>query len=412
MKELKTEIDRIMQEEIDSGAAIGTVCMIYKDNEEIYSGSFGRDNLKNDKRLDRNSVFRMFSMTKPITSAATMMMIERGLISPDDGVDKYLPGFKNLKVMNPDGTTRPAENRMTIKNLLDMTSGLEYPNDQTAAGKYLGENLFWPMEQGYPEKMIPTAELMNMVGTMPLICEPGEHWNYGLSADVLGAVIETVSGVSYGEWLEENIFKPLGMKDTGFCVPKEKWNRIVTMHDYDHNLKEWKEWEAPFLGTFDRRYKPAFESGGAGLVSTPDDYRLFALMLANEGTLPAEFSPSSEAVTLMKPETVRYMRTGNLTDRQKETADWYSLQGYNYGNLCRVLEDCDRAGLCGAGLGEFGWDGWAGTYVSIDPENSLIFLYFINVTNGNREWQMKKLKNKLYECLEIGKMHQNQGNLK
>jgi CubicO group peptidase (beta-lactamase class C family) len=397
MTSLKEKIDSIMQEEIDRKDAIGTVCLAFKDNKEIYRGVFGKDNIVDDKPIKDTSIFKMFSMTKPVTGCATMMLIEQGILKETDYVDDYLPGFKNLTVMNEDGTIRPAKERMTIRHLLSMTGGLEYPNDVTKAGKYLGENLFWPMEREYPDKMIPTVELMNKVGEMPLLYEPGEKWNYGLSADVLGAIIEVVTGKPYSEWLSENIFKPLGMKDTGFYVPGDKLDRLVTMHDRNWETKEYKAWDEPFLGTQSRKIKPAFESGGAGLTSTPDDYSKFALTLLNEGTLPAELSPNGEAVTLLKPETVKKLVVPMLNESQRETANWYSLEGYNYGSLMRILVNKEEAGLTKAGLGEFGWDGWAGTYVSIDPVNKFVFMYFINVTNGNREWQMKQLKNAFYE---------------
>ncbi len=399
MKDVKTALDSIMQEEIDRGGAIGTVCIAYKDNKEIYRGVFGKDNMTDVKPIKDSSIFKLFSMTKPITSLATMIMLERGLLKLEDPVEKFLPGFKNQKVLQADGTLRPANNKATIKSLLSMTAGIEYPNDVTKAGLLLGEKLFWPMESKYPYEMIPTVELMNRVGEFPLLYEPDTKWNYSLCADVLGAIIEIVSGVSYGTFLEENIFKPLGMKDTGFYVPEEKYDRLVTMHDYVDG--KYVPWDNPFLGTMSRKYKPLFESGGAGLTATPDDYAKFALTLANEGTLPAEYSPTGKPVTIISKDTAMFMRTAQLNDSQRETANWYSLEGYNYGNLMRVLDDPVKAGLKGPAIGEFGWDGWAGTYVSIDPVNNVVFMYFINVTNGNREWQMKVLKNALYECLGI-----------
>lgn len=399
MKDIKAVLDSIMQEEIDRGSAVGTVCLAYKDNKEIYRGVFGKDNTTDDKPISYSSIFKLFSMTKPITSLATMIMLERGLIKLEDSVENYLPGFKNQMVLQEDGSLRPAVNKATIKNLLSMTAGIEYPNDVTKAGMILGEKLFWPMECKYPGEMIPTVELMNRVGEMPLLYEPDTKWNYSLCADVLGAVIEVVTGMSYGSFLDENIFKPLGMKDTGFYVPEDKYDRLVTMHDYVDG--KYVPWDKPFLGTMSRKYKPLFESGGAGLVATPDDYAKFALALANEGTLPAEFSPTGEPVKIISKETAKYMRTAQLSVSQRKTANWYSLEGYNYGNLMRVLDDPEKAGLKGPAIGEFGWDGWAGTYVSIDPVNKIVFMYFINVTNGNREWQMKVLKNALYDCLEI-----------
>lgn len=403
MKEIKNTLDKIMQEEIDSGRAVGTVCLAYRDNREIYRGSFGFQNAEDKIPMKDTNIFKLFSMTKPVTSLAVMILFERGLLKPEDFVETYLPGFRNMMVLakEEDGTYSqvPAKEKMTIGQLLSMTAGLEYPNDITKAGLILGETLFWPMESRYPDEMIPTVELMNRVGNCPLLYEPGEKWNYSLCADVLGAVVEVVSGMSYGKFLETNIFEPLGMVDTGFYVPEEKYGRLVTMYDFADG--KYTEWDYPFLGTMSRKYKPLFESGGAGLTSTPDDYARFALTLLNDGTLPAEYSGNGQPVRIISPETARYMRRPQLNESQRETANWYSLEGYNYGNLMRILEDPEKAGLRGPAAGEFGWDGWAGTYVSVDPVNRIVFLYFINVTNGNREYQMKVLKNALYDCLDL-----------
>ncbi|MGN0165181.1 MAG: serine hydrolase domain-containing protein [Lachnospiraceae bacterium] len=399
MKDVKETLDKIMQEEIDRGDALGTVCLVFKDNKEIYRGCFGKDNLTDNRPIKDTDIFKMFSMSKPITSLAVMIAMEQGLFTENDFAEDFLPGFKDLTVLQPDGSTVPAKNKVTIRHLLSMTAGIEYPNDVTGAGLILGQQLFWPMESKYPDEMIPTVELMNKVGDYPLLYEPGTKWNYSLCADVLGAIIEVTSGMRYSQFLKKYIFEPLGMVDTDFYVPAEKYDRMVTMHDKGEN--GYVPWDYPFLGTMSRKYKPEFESGGAGLVSTPDDYAKFALTLLNKGTLPAEYSKTGEPVRIISKETAKYMRTAQLDESQRETANWYSLEGYNYGNLMRVLDDTEKAALHGPGLGEFGWDGWAGTYVSIDPEKNIVFLYFINVTNGNREYQMKVLKNALYDCLDL-----------
>lgn len=403
MKDLKQTLDKIMQDEIDRGDAIGTVCLAFKDNKEIYRGSFGTDNLTDERPIRDTDIFRLFSMSKPVTSLATMIALEKGLFKTTDYVEEYLPGFKDMKVIkvNADSGNEvvPAGSKITISQLLSMTAGLEYPNDFTPAGLELGKNLFWPMEASYPNGMIPTVELMNRVGDYPLLYEPGTKWNYSLCADVLGAVIEVASGITYGEFLKKNIFDPLGMEDTDFFVPEEKLDRLVTMHDRVDKI--YVPWEQPFLGTMPKKYKPLFESGGAGLVSTPDDYAKFALTLLNEGTLPAEYSKDGKPVKIISNEMVKFMRTPQLNESQRETANWYSLEGYNYGNLMRILDDPEKAGLKGPAVGEFGWDGWAGTYVSIDPVNKIVFMYFVNATNGNREYQMKVLKNALYDCLGL-----------
>lgn len=394
---LSDNLDKILQEEIDINQAVGTYCMAFYDNELVYEGAHGKDNLENDKKLDRKSIFKMFSMTKPITAVAVNILIERGLIKREDQASKYIPEFAASSVIDANGVVSPANNTVTIEHLLTMTSGMEYPNDFTKAGLELGSKLFWPLENGYPDKMIPTLELMKEAAKMPLLYNPGANWNYSLGADVLGAIVEIVSGQRYSDFLKENIFEPLGMVDTDFWVPADKLDRLVTMHDKKDD--KYIPWDYPFLGTFSRKYKPEFESGGAGLVSTPEDYSKFALMLLNEGTLPAKFSKTGKDVKILSAETVRSFTKGALTKEQLSTANWDSMVGYNYNNIMRVLEDPDKAELKGPKVGEFGWDGWAGTYFSVDIESKVAFLYFINVTNGSRDWRMKQLKNQLYKDL-------------
>lgn len=396
---IKDNLDKILQEEIDIEQAIGTYCMAYYDNKLVYEGAHGKDNLVDDKPITRGSIFRMFSMSKPVTSVAVHILMERGLLKREDYADNYIPGFKELSVIDSKGVVSKIDGRITIEHLLTMTAGMEYPNDFTKAGWELGTKLFWPLENGYPDKMIPTVELMNKAAQMPLLYKPGEHWNYSLCADVLGAIVEVVTGEKYSDFLKKNIFEPLGMVDTDFWVPADKLDRLVTMHDRKNDVYE--PWDYPFLGTMPRKYKPEFESGGAGLVSTPADYSKFALMLVNEGTLPAEFSPTGEKVQILKPYTVRSFMKGALNKDQLETANWDSMVGYNYNNIMRVLEDTEKAQVYGPKPGEFGWDGWAGTYFSVDIKSKVTFLYFINVTNGSRDWRMKQLKNQLYKDLNL-----------
>lgn len=428
--ELKKRIDALMQAEIDKNEVVGSELFIFHDFNLIYYGSFGRDSKDNDKKLQKDSIFRMFSMTKPVTSLAVMIAMEQGLFSRESRISEFIPSFKNMRVLaaksdaktvlsalegkeaknatendnNENNETVPAEREITVADCLSMTAGLEYPNDQSKAGLILGEKLYWPLEAGYPENRMSTYELISKTAEYPLCDQPGAHWNYSLCADVLAAVVEKASGMRYSDYLDKYIFKPLGMTDTAFYVPAEKTDRLVTMHDRQGD--DWVKWEGTFLGMEKKCYEdtslnklPEFESGGAGLLSTPIDYTRIVMLLAGKGELPAEYSPTGKAVRLLSEESWKKMTTPALNPEQQSTADWYSLEGYNYGNLMRIMEDPVKAGTPKVPCGEFGWDGWAGTYFSVDPVNNIALMYFINQTNGNREWQIKALKNVLYEEL-------------
>ena len=405
MQNMKNRLDSLMQTEIDNGNAVGTGLFVFKDNKQVYEGFFGSDVVGGNRKPDKKSIFRMFSMTKPVTSLACFIAIEQGLFTIDSPVSEFLPGFKNMKVLT-DGKLVDACREISVKDCLTMSAGLEYPNDMTAAGLELGKNLFWPLEAGYPGKKTGTVELMNETAKYPLLYQPGKHWNYSLCADVIGAVIEVSSGMRYGDFLKKYIFDPLGMKDTGFYVPEEKLDRLVTMHDKVNG--SWVRWEGTFLGMEKKRYedpklqqRPEFESGGAGLVSTPVDYMKFLAVLAGRGVYPGGFSEDGPVndIRFISEDSWRVMTKAMLDRGQLSKCDWYSMKGYNYGCLMRVLEDPEAAETPMIPPGEFGWDGWAGTYFSIDPVNSITTLYFINVTNGNREWQMKALKRVIYEYL-------------
>ena len=390
-------LNEMMQSEIDKGLAKESFLLIYKDNEKIFENGF--TDFKDRPAPNDKTIFKMFSMTKPVTSLAAMICLERGLFKYDDEVGKYIPEYSDMKVLCGEGTV-PAKRKMLVSDLLNMTGGMEYPNDFSEAGKKLLFGLFREVEEGYPEKTVPTLELMSKSAGFPLADQPGETWNYSLCADVLGAVIEVASGMKYSEFLKENIFKPLDMTDTDFYVPADKTDRFITMFDRKPD-GSYEPWDYPFLGTFDRRHKPQFESGGAGLVSTPCDYANFALLLANKGMLPGKFSKDGDDIRLISEETWNFMTSPKLSEDQLKRPHefWYSMKGYNYGCLMRILEDKEAGGLPYSGLGEFGWDGWGGTYFCVDPVTGVVFLYFINQTNGNREEWMKKLKNTMYEYL-------------
>lgn len=382
----RTETDLIrkaVRKEIECGNIAGAnLLVIHRGNEILYHED-GFADIENKIPIKRDTIFRLYSMSKPITAAAAMILLERGEIDLYEPVSKFLDGFRNQMVCK-DGSLVPAEREVNILDLLSMTSGLVYPADDEA-GKQV-KLLFDSLEASLTgDKPIGTVEAMNRLGRCPLAFQPGTSWRYGTSADVLGAVVETVSGMRFGEFLEKEIFRPLGMKDTGFWVPAEKRYRLANAYSADGKagLTLYTGNNLAINNRMDR--SPAFESGGAGLVSTIDDYARFASMLMNGGEL--------DGVRILRPRTVRYMTSATLTEVQQKGFDtWLTLRGHSYGNLMRVMTDCSRAGDMGS-PGEYGWDGWLGLYFCNCPREELTFLLMMQRTDSGTIPLTRKLRN-------------------
>ena len=307
-----------------------------------------------------------------------------------DCADRYLPGFRNPRVIRADGEIIPALRAPYILELLGMTAGLSYP-DTDPAGQYATRVFEEDQTLIRAGGGMSTVEFCNRLGELPLAFEPGTRWRYSTCADILGAIVEIVSGKPFGRFLREELFEPLDMKDTAFWVPPEKTDRLVTV--YRRTEQGLEEFHNLNLAVGDYSREPAFESGGAGLVSTLDDYMAFAQMLLNNGVASGGRRILSEAA-------VRYMRTPQLSERVRADM-WDGLGGYSYSCLMRV---CDRPGEAGllTRAGEYGWDGWLGTYFSNIPDREVTFLLCQNVTDAGTVAVTRKCRN-LLEVNELSR---------
>lgn len=380
LERLQGVLDRAVEEKFVAGASV----LVRKDGEEKWFCKSGMRDLEQGLEVERDTIFRMYSMSKPITAAAVMILAERGLLDLGEPVSKFLPGFRGQKVAQGNLSVS-VKREMNIKDLLCMTSGLSYPDASTAAGREAAEVFSEIDRRLYSETPMTTKDVANALGSCRLLFQPGEHWMYGSSADILGAVIEAVSGMRFGEFLEKELFAPLGMKDTGFYVPEEKRHRLAKV--YENQGGELAEVKTNHLGIrYSMDQEPAFQSGGAGLVSTLDDYARFGQMLLNGGSLGD--------MRILKPQTVRFMTSGKLLPGQQADfeAGWEQFAGYTYGNLMRVLE---RPGQ-GWGMGfegEYGWDGWLGAYFCNDPKNRVTFLLMYQLINAGTNSFTRKVRN-------------------
>ncbi len=384
---MKTELlQNTLSRFVSSGQIAGCAIRILRGDRVWFEDSFGyADREQQIPMSTENSIFPIASMTKVITVAAIMQLYEQGLFKMWDPVSEFLPGFRKLTVAaeKPDGSCELTETKdpVTMRQLFTMTSGIPYPWANTAAGRIRIEKEKEWQESGKPFPGL--VEYCNLVGSLPLAFEPGKKWMYGFSIDVLGAVIEVLSGRSLGEYLKENIFDPLAMKDTGFFVPAEKKHRVTTMYHIHENLKP-AEWDIP-------TEKPDFESGGGGLYSSVPDYSRFAQMLLHGGTL--------DGVRILGRKTVDLISRDHLTPEQQATHDWDTQRGYGYGLGVRVMTHPEIAGINGS-VGEWGWDGAYGNWFCVDPKENLTCVYLTTNIPGDHYRFIPKLMASLYASLD------------
>lgn len=388
---LHDQITDILAAAVDRHECAGVNVLVRRHGEEVLYTQAGMADLNEGRLIQRDSIFRLYSQTKPITAAAVILLMERGLISLMDGVDMYLPGFRHPQVVDAQGALSPAYRAPWLIELLGMTAGLAYP-DSDPAGQYAARVFEDAHARILAGGGIPTVDFMNRLGEQPLAFQPGTHWRYSTCADVLGAVVEVVSGKRFGDFLRDEFFTPLDMADTAFWVPEHKRERFVTCYERtDGHLTPWTGMNLA-CGVYDR--DPAFESGGAGLVSTLEDYSHFTDMLMNGGVWHGR--------RILSPASVQFLTTPQLTETLRQDM-WDSLSGYSYGRLSRICVAPEQvAGL--ALPGEFGWDGWLGSYMCCFPSAGMTLLSMQNTTNTGTSAVVRRVRNALLAALSRGEI--------
>ncbi|NLJ40212.1 MAG: beta-lactamase family protein [Clostridiales bacterium] len=330
----------------------GCDCVVYKDHKEVFRHITGYADNNETRPLTKDTTYWLYSATKIITCTALMQLVDKGSIALDDPVHKYLPEYEKMNVRQG-SAIRPAKNTMTIRHLLTMQSGLNYnlapPSIKNVVKSTRGK--------------ASTRQIIEALSYEPLDFEPGTHYEYSLSHDVLGAIIEVVSGQNFGEYLDEHIFQPLGMTNTGFkLTPELKANMSDQFICNVDTLAIVPTKRANVYVLSDN-----YESGGAGLISTVDDYILFLDALANRGV-------GHIGNRILSMESINEMRTDQLKGVSRDDFALHEQIGYGYGLGVRTLIDKEISGARSP-LGEFGWGGAAGAYALIDVENSLSIFY-------------------------------------
>ncbi|MEM6800901.1 MAG: serine hydrolase domain-containing protein [Bacteroidota bacterium] len=359
-----SRIESHFQSYLDENKFAGMQTLVARKGKIIHFESMGFADKESEKKMDESAIFRIYSMSKPITSVAIMMLYEEGKLQLDDPVHKYIPSFKKMTAVVKDdksGETEKLKNPMRIVDLLTHTSGLGYGwGKGTYVDSVYRATGFW-----FEQTMMGFAD---KVATMPLYFQPGTAWRYGISTDILGIIVEVVSGQSFDVYLKENIFGPLGMEDTFFEVPQEKFDRFTTCY------------KPKLMGGIDVQDHPSKSrfaktvtmfSGGGGLLSTSEDYFKFCQMLLNGGELNGKRLLSPKSIELMTQ-----VHTEGIEHAGGPVV--HPTDAFGFGLGFSVTKNLAATNNLGS-VGTYGWGGAAGTYFRIDPKEELIIIQMIQL---------------------------------
>ncbi|MEM8500718.1 MAG: serine hydrolase domain-containing protein [Pseudomonadota bacterium] len=369
-------IEQFTQNNIESGKHVGFVSMVARRGKIVHFEASGKMGLDNDAPIRKDTLFRIYSMTKPVTTVAAMMLYEEGRFQLSDPISQYMPEFKDLQVLHENGN-QPAQSEITIEQLMTHTAGFSYGFDD-----------IHPVNKLYNSSAIFTAtdltEFTQRLAKLPLRFEPGTRYYYSVATDVLGALVERVSGQSLDAFFQQRIFTPLGMTDTFFSVPSDKLDRLATNHVWDYANNE--------ISLVPQERRRSYEnvslfSGGGGLVSTAMDYMRFCEMLRSGG--------SHNGARLLGPKTVQYMSMNQLSDKvRNKGADEYPAMhlypGQSFGLGFGVITNPGLSQVVSS-KGEYSWGGAADTKFWIDPEEDLVAILMTQLLRapGETRYQMK-----------------------
>lgn len=376
---------------LETGKLPGATTLVARHGKIVFCESEGFRDLEASKPMTADAILRFYSMTKPITSVALMMLYEEGLFQLDDPVSEFIPSFKNSRVFvsgeADDMVCEPLQTPITIHHLLTHTSGLTYGfgNQGPVSQLYQENHTDFDTHDGFLEKVV------ERLAQIPLEFQPGHRWNYGVSSDVIGRVVEVVSGQSLNAFFQKKILDPLGMVDTGFAVPKDKVDRFAALYvkneKSDLSLRESPQ-ESPMIDSVETF------SGGGGLVSTVADYFRFTEMLRRKGELDVE--------RLLGRKTIEYMTTnhlsGDLADMGQPTFNETTYEGIGFGLGFSVMLDPAKARLMGT-PGEYAWGGYASTAFWIDPQEDMTVIFLTQLIPSSAYPIRRELRVLTYQAL-------------
>jgi CubicO group peptidase (beta-lactamase class C family) len=370
------KLDAAMAKVVADGRVAGMTTLLARHGKVVAFNTYGKASLATGKPMEKDAIFRIYSMTKPVTGVAMMILFEEGKWRLDDPVTRYIPEFKALKVVasvNKDGTMvlEDMKRPPTMREIMSHTAGFAYG---------LGDE--HPVDKLYREKEVLGSsglkQMIDRTATIPLMYQPGTNWSYSSSVDIQGYIVEKLSGQTLGQFMEERIFKPLKMNDTAFYTHPGKEGRLAPVYVFDKELGKIVEAKEIFgrpMPTYTT--PPAMESGGGGLTSTTIDYARFSQMLLNKGEL--------DGVRILSPASVELMGTNvipkNVLVNSNGTSGLRFNEAVGFGLDFMVVNDARGAGTL-QGNGTISWGGAAGTWFWVDPANDLIFVGMIQRLGG------------------------------
>lgn len=380
-------MDRLTQWRIPGNSI--SVCI---ENKEVFSYQSGYENYEQKIKMSGDKLFNIFSCSKPVTVTAALQLYEKGYFLLDDPLYDFIPEYKTMCVKDKSGNITQSTKPITLRNLFTMTSGLTYATNTPAFAK----------ARDLTDGKMNTLTVAKCLAEDALAFEPGERWQYGLSHDVLAAVVEVVSGKKFRDYVKENIFEPLDMHES-YYHNEDILDKVAEMYIYENSTESdlvkmqsmadnQKQGHIRNVGkSVWHVFGSEYDSGGAGITTSVSDYSKFASALANGGI-------GRNKEQIISVGSIELMRTNQLSCDQLKYLSWSQLKGYGYGLGVRTLIDVAASGSCG-NLGEFGWGGAAGATVLVDPQIKLSMFYTHHMQNPQEEYYQPRLRNVLYTCL-------------
>ena len=365
----------------------GNSVVIYKDGKKVFEYSSGYSDLEKKIKKTGEEQLYIYSCSKVATVTAALQLYEQGKFLLSDPLYEYLPEFKKMYVKDGD-RIKAAENPITIRDLFTMTAGLSYATNTPAFEK----------ARKLTDGKMDTRTVIKCLAEEPLLFEPGARWNYSLCHDVLAVLAEVVSGMRFSEYMKKHIFEPLDMNNSYYHAP----NDVIISPQYIYEIQDTKnivelQQKEHTTGVVKRAYGNElvfgenYDSGGAGIITTVDDYAKFAAALANSGT-------GLNNNRILSSATVKLMKTNQLNEAQRKTMNWRRLRGYGYGLGVRTLIDKAESGS-NSSIGEIGWGGAVGETIIADTEEKVALCYAHHMLNPQEEYYQPRLRNVLYSCL-------------
>lgn len=364
-------LDQLLEKYIEKDFIAGGIAATFKKGEEPQLAIKGKAAIGDAADLKRDALFRIYSMTKPVTSLAAMMCFEEGCFDLDDPVSKYLPAFAKTRIFDEKEGSIDSRAQMTIRHVFTHTAGITLPafSDDPLVPSYLENGLDGMRSKGN------LKDIVDRLGEMPVLFEPGSRWKYSMATDILGRLVEIWSGLDFETFLKTRLFDPLDMKDTAFHVPEEAKGRLTTCYAVtETGIKDILDSaaESSFL------QKPEFPSGSGGLVSTTDDFLKFMTLLMNKGTFGDKQFLKEETFDLMTQNRLN----GDMDDLGAGEFNFMHWRGIGFGLGFYTVMDPVKAGFSGK-AGEYGWTGAAGTIFFVNPAEEIAGLLMVQHMPGN-----------------------------